>query len=417
MMKVSFRRFVYNIFFRLSPLLILILLELSLRFLGVGQSYRLFELSEDKSSYVLNPRFYGRFMVTEQFDSLAFPSQRFSVRKTGNTQRIFLIADQSLFTLIPSVAETPLIQNTKNDSLNFEYIQLAVPHGNSFTVRRILRDIRHYDPDACVVLSGGNEFYGLPRKSAWVRDAHNYHGINAYIYLKKNRFLQILERFVYLKNDPVTQFPPANIDEWGIPRGSQTYTESRELFRRNLKNLIRKNDIPVFVATLPLNLKQAPFRSDFSDKELSDADIVRECSILVSNADRFTLERWINELKAWEPETAAYYYCQAMIDERREQPEEALQHYRKAVEEDIFRVRPEPDINEDIRNIVLREGAMLIDMEKAFLDASGGALKVQRLFTRERTLNPRGQALLREEIRHAVERYFTSSVKGETWQH
>lgn len=406
-MKNSFRRFIYNVFFRLSPLFILVLLELSLRFLGIGESYRVFEPSPDKQHYELNANFYKRYMAAEQFDTLVFPHQEFSIHKAAETRRIFLIADQSLFSLCPQAAETPFLSSiTGADSLRYEIIQLAVPLTNSFAVRRMAIDIRRYSPDACIIVSGANEFYGLPRKSSWIRDADNYYGISAYVFLKKNRFFQVLERFIYLKNPSPEQFPPKNIDEWGIPRRSGQYAESRSLFQRNLKVLAKNAEIPVFLVTLPVNFKAAPYRSDFSDKELSDAEIIRECAILVSNADRFTLERWISELKAWEPESAAYYYCQAMIDEREEEYTQALEHYKQSVERDIFRARSEPDINEDIRNISSENKAILIDAEAGFLLDSRNGLDIQRYLRDGRRLNTEGERLFKNIILDSLRSYF-----------
>lgn len=407
-MKISFRRFIYNVFFRLSPLFILVFLELLLRFIGIGESYRIFERSADKQKYELNANFYKRFMAAEQFDTLAFPHQEFSVHKAPETRRIFLIADHSLFSLYPGAAESPFLSSVTgaDNSIRYEIIQLAVPLTNSFAVRRMAMDIRRYSPDACIILSGANEFYGLPRKSSWIRDSDNYYGISAYVFLKNNRFFQLLERFVYLKNPRSEQFPPKNIDEWGVPRESGPYTESRALFRRNLESIVRNAEVPVFLVTLPVNIKAAPYRSDFSDKELSDNEIIRECAILVNNADRFTLERWIDELKAWEPESAAYFYCRAMIDEREGEYIQALEHYKHAVAEDMFRVRSEPDINEDIRNISSEDKVILIDAEAGFLRNSQNGLAVRRYFKDGRKLNAGGETLLKNIILDSLRSYF-----------
>lgn len=406
-MRIPFQRFVYNIFFRLSPLLILVLLELSLRFLGIGEDYRSFQRSPDKNRYVLNADFYQRFMAPEQFDTLAFPLQEFPVEKAVGTRRIFLVSDQSLFSLFPQAADKPVLTALQDAGrMQYEFIQLAAPLSNSFAVRRLILDVRRYSPDACVILSGANEFYGLPRKSTWIRDSDNYYGIAAYVFLKNNRFFQMLERFVYLKNPSATQFPPQNIDDWGISRGSRTYTESRSMFRRNLDRITGKNHFPVFVLTVPVNIKQMPYRSDFSDKELSDAEIVRECSILVSNTDRFTLERWIGELEAWEPGSAVSYYCRAMISEREEEYGKAIEHYRRALEEDIFRVRSEPEINADIREICQKNGAILIDAEAVFLKESDEGLNIHKFFRNGTALNDHGQSLFRALIEDSLKVYF-----------
>lgn len=402
-MKVSFRRFIYNIFFRLSPLLILVLIELSLRFLGIGDSYRLFRLSDDKNHYELNPLFYQRYMAAEQFPDLRLPKQRFPIEKTPNSKRVFLLADQSLFSLIPDAARKALLEDFYgSDSLKYEIVQVAVPQGNSFSIRHLIQEIRKYEPDAALLLTGNNEFYGLPRKSNWIKDADYYWGLRAYVAMKQYRFFQMLERFVYIKNDPTDIFPPPDPDTWAVPRESQTYREVQSLFTRNLQNIADKTKFPVFFVSFPVNIKQVPYRSDFKDKELLDADFARECAILVNNADRFMLERWIQELQAWEPGTAISYYCLAMTLERGKASDDALENYRKAVEMDLFRVRNAIAFNADLREISSRENVFLIDAEKAFRERSDGGLRINRYFVNGITLNESGKHLFRELLREEL---------------
>lgn len=402
-MKQVFRRILYDAFFRLSPLLILVLLELSLRFLGVGDSYRLFRLSEDRTMYELNPAYYQRYISAEQFPDLKHPEMAFSVNKPPQKRRIFLLADQTLFTLIPEAAENAVLNDFYgHDSLKYEIIQVAVPHGNSFSIRHLVKEIRRYDPDAALLLTGNNEFYGLPRKSNWIQDTDNYWGLRTYVAMKKYRFFQVLERFVYSKNTPVTQFPPRDIDSWAVTYESATYREIHALFTRNLRSITAKRTFPLYLLSLPVNFKHIPYRSDFRDKELSDSEFARECAILVKNADRFMLERWIQELQAWEPETAIYYYCMALIREHEKDSVAALDYYRKAVEMDVLRVRNAIAFNADIREISSRENVFLIDAEKAFMDRADGGLAVDRFFMNGISLNENGKIYFRELMREAL---------------
>ncbi|MDD3716604.1 MAG: hypothetical protein PHT46_05815 [Candidatus Marinimicrobia bacterium] len=402
-MKLSFLRLIYNIFFRLSPLLILALIELSLRFLGAGDSYRLFQHTDDKSHYELNPLFYQRFISAEQFPDIRLPEQRFPAEKSPDSKRIFLLADQSLFALIPDALQKALLEDFYgSDSVRYEIIQVAVPHGNSFSVRHLIQEIRKYEPDAALLLTGNNEFYGIPRKSNWIKDADNYWGLRAYVAMKQFRFFQVLERFVYIKNDPAVAFPPPDPDAWAVPRESLSYREVQSLFTRNLENIADKAKFPVIFVSIPVNLKQVPYRSDFKDKELLDADFARECAILVNNADRFMLERWIQELQAWEPGTAIGYYCQAMILEREKDSDMALENYRKAAEMDLFRVRNAIAFNADIREIGSRENVFLIDTEKTFREYTEGGLHINRYFVNGITLNESGKLLFRKLLRDGL---------------
>ena len=402
-MKTSFRRSLYNVFFRLSPLLILVLLELSLRFLGLGESYTLFRESGDGSHYELNPAYYRRFVSAEQFPDVKVLDQRFPVEKPAGSKRVFLIGDQSFCMLFPEANREQVLRDFYGpDSTRYDIVQIAVPLSNSFALTHIVKKLAFYDADACIVLSGAAEFYGLPQKSGWVRDIDNYWGLRAYVTLKAHRFLQVLDRFVYLKKDGNTRFPPRNIDEWIISGGSPAYEQVLSYYARNLSSMARLAEFPLYFVNPPVNLNRRPYRSDFNDKEMKDEELARECAILVDNADRFSIDRWIGELQAWEPETAIYYYCRAMINERRGEAPEAVGNYEKALALDVFRVRPQPDAAELIREMTAGEAASLIDVQEAMKAHSAEGLNIDRYFRDGLSLNGDGKEIVLSMLRSAL---------------
>ena len=409
-MKTSFRRQAYNVFFRLSPLLILVLLELALRFLGIGESYDMFLRTEDKQYYTLNPNYYLRFVNAKQFPDIPILDQRFSIEKPENTRRIFLMGDQSLCSLFPDVNTRKILTDFYDSSgYYYEIIQLAVPLSNSFSITSMSRNLKAYDPDACIVISGSNEHYGLPRKSNWMQDINNYWGIAAYVTFKKYRFLQVLDRYVYIRKDDVSTFPPGDLDEWSVPYRSREYEEALSHFDRNIRRMAKKADFPLFMVSLPEHIKVHPYRSLFDDKELSDADIAKECAVLVHNTDRFSIERWINDLKAWEPETAIYYYCLGMIEERAGQSETALKHYRRALELDVFRVRSDPNMNDLIvKYSETLPGLNMIDVRGEMMRTSSDGLRINRYFQNNLTLNASGREFFIKEIRNTLTDHFRS---------
>ncbi|MDZ7795913.1 MAG: hypothetical protein U5N56_02220 [Candidatus Marinimicrobia bacterium] len=247
-MKTSFRRLAYNIFFRLSPLLIVVLLELSLRFLGLGQSYKLFELSEDKQHYELNPHYYRRFVSTEQFPDVDILQQRFPKKKDENSKRIFLIGDQSFCSAFPDANKRQIVPDFYGpDSTYYDIVQLAVPLSNSFALQHLVKKLSHYGADAGVILSGSGEFYGLPQKSAWMQDIHNYWGLTMYVNLKAHRFLQLLDRFVYMKKEENTEFPPQDIDEWAISCEAGDFREILAFYERNIQRMTETAEFPLFL--------------------------------------------------------------------------------------------------------------------------------------------------------------------------
>ena len=409
-MKVSFRRLAYNIFFRLSPILIVILLELALRFIGVGESYLLFNKSADAQYYELNPIYYRRYMSPKQFPDIKILPQEIPLEKPKNSYRIFLIGDQTLCSAFPEInMEQIILDFTDEDSIYYDIVQLVIPYTNSFAIKRLVSSINRYEADACVVVTGGNEFYGIPRKSAWMQDIDNYWGLNFFITMKNHRFIQVLDRFVYLKKDPQEVFPPRDPDEWIVAYESDNYLEFRSYFERNLEKITKISNCPVFLVSMPVNFKVRPYRSFFDDKELRDADFAHECAILVDNSDRFTIERWINDLNAWEPETAIYYYCQAIISEHAGKTEEALEYYMKALELDAFRVRMDPQFYELIKMSSLTENVEHIDFRARINEVSLTDLSINRYFKNGMNMNTCGKDLFTAQIKSTLIDYFNQT--------
>jgi tetratricopeptide (TPR) repeat protein len=406
-MKTSFRRLAYNIFFRFSPILFVILLELALRFFGVGESYLLFNDSEDGRSYRLNQQYYRRFVSAEQFPDVTILPQEIPVDKPENSYRIFLIGDQTLCSTFPDINEKQLINDFKDNHGNtYDIVQMAVPLTNSFAIKRLVKCVNRYEPDACIVVTGANEFYGLPRKSAWMQDIDNYWGLTAYVTMKNHRFIQFLERFIYIKKEPQTQFPPDPIDDWTIGYDTDEYKEDLSYFDRNIKRITAKPACPIFMVSTPSNIKYKPYRSMFADKELSDSELAKECAILVSNADPFTIDRWINDLEAWEPETAIYYYCKAMIAEGDGNNADALEFYNKALELDAFRVRFNRDMYQSMAKYTGREDVEYIDLYREFNSSANGGLSITQYFKDGITLNEKGKTAFIFRIKSALMNYF-----------
>jgi len=293
--------------------------------------------------------------------------------------------------------------------MHYDIVQLVVPYTNSFAINRIVSSVGRYEADACVIVTGGNEFYGIPRKSAWMQDIDNYWGLNFFITMKNHRFIQILDRFIFLKKEPQITFPPQDPDEWIVAYESNEYLESRSYFERNLENITQKSDCPIFLVSMPVNFKAKPYRSFFDDKELQDDILAQECAILVDNSDRFTIERWINDLKAWEPETAIYYYCKAMIAEHAGSPEEAFQYYIKALELDAFRVRMDPRFYELIKLNANAENTEHIDLLARINEMSPAGLSITRYFKNGINMNTRGKDLFAEQIRSTLIDYFNQT--------
>jgi tetratricopeptide (TPR) repeat protein len=144
----------------------------------------------------------------------------------------------------------------------------------------------------------------------------------------------------------------------------------------------------------------------FADKELSDSELAKECAILVSNADPFTIDRWINDLEAWEPETAIYYYCKAMIAEGDGNNADALEFYNKALELDAFRVRFNRDMYQSMAKYTDREGIEYIDLYSEFNSSANDGLSISQFFKDGIVLNEKGRNVFVSRMKIALINHF-----------
>ena len=366
----------------------------------------LFKKADDAAYYELNPHYYKRFVSAKQFPEVEILPQTIPLEKPKNTERVFLIGDQSLCSAFPDANKEQILADFEHEGMNIDIIQLAVPLTNSFAVKRLVKCIGRYDADACVIVTGANEFYGLPRKSTWMQDINNYSGLGWYVTMKNHRFIQVLERFVYMKRDDQEHFPPLTPDEWVIEYDSEAYKESQQYFDRNLKKITKTAKFPLFIISLPSNIKYEPYRSIFADKELQDDELARECAVMTANADRFIIDRWIKDLESWEPESAILYYCKAIIAETEGNQKKALEYYNRAVELDGFRVRFNRDMYWSLVKYETEDNVVHVDLFKAANEASENGLHIDQYFSDGITLSAKGLELFKSKIRSALQDYF-----------
>ncbi len=410
---MSFRRNLYNVFFRLSPILIVVLLELALRFLGVGNSYLMFQKSEDGLKMELNPNHYKQYLCDKQFPEMDLLIQDFDKEKTEDTYRVFLISDHSLIQALPETQTEALLPDfiLKNGK-KVDVIQIAVPFTNSFAVKRMVASARKNKADACIVFTGRNEFYGLPKKSAWMRDINNYWGLSAYVRMKNHRLIQVLDRFLYLKKPFQSSFPPDNLDFWAIETDSVEYKESLQYFAKNLSRMDKKINVPIFFVNLPVNIKEKPYRSYFDDKELNDIEFVREFNEILRVADNYSIEKWLEDLYAWEPETAIYYYCKALLEEKNNNLDLAIEYFNKAIKLDAFKVRMDEDFKDLLYLAAEKAPNRLVDLE-AELTATSSILDNDRYFNNGLELNAYAKSVLIKMIKEELTVYFSKEINKE----
>ena len=262
----------------LVPLLILFLLELFLRIFNYGDNYSLFIGYKDNKDYlVFNPDASKKFF-TEQQIATKGNSEILKKKKDNNTLRIFVLGESTTIGYpyfhngsFHRWLEYRLI-HTYPDK-NFEIINLSLTAVNSYTVLSFAKELVNYEPDAVLIYTGHNEFYGALGAASTQNLGSNPDVINFILSLRDLRLAQlIINIYTDIKNAfGTTGLKPGGdrmqlmVAKQEIPYGSDLYEKGVIQFRDNMDeimNLFNKRHIPLFVSNLVSNEKDLkPFIS------------------------------------------------------------------------------------------------------------------------------------------------------------
>ena len=321
------------------------LLELTLRMAHFGNDYPLFVAVPDHPDYlVANKDFSRRYFGSGSFA----PSPQldfFRAEKQPGTLRIVFQGESSAlgFPYTHGAAPSRMLEQrlqTALPSRNIEVINTALTAINSYTLLDQADEIIDQHPDAVMIYTGHNEFYG-------VYGAGSTHSLPptalaAYLKLRHLRTVQLLGRIVAgttaaargSRQDAPRTVMEMMAGDQQIPLGSETYKKGVQQFRANLDALLsryRGRGIRVFIGTVASNLRdQPPFAG----------------------------------------EQAKSLYQQAKAYDAGGDSTRALTVYREARDRDELRFRAPEEFNDIIREEAHRNGAELVDTERALEVAS-----------------------------------------------
>jgi len=268
----------------LLPLLVLFLIEVSLRVFGYGNNLDLFiEYGGDKNFLVLNP-YASRRYFSNQSIATTGNSEIFKKEKDSNTLRIFVLGESTTIGYpyfhngsFHRWLQYRLMHTFPNK--NFEIINLSLTAVNSYTVSGFAKEVVNYQPDAVLIYAGHNEYYGALGVGSTNTIAGNRGIINLVLYLRTFRTVQLLTNLYEKIVSPNEKDPQTAgvtrmkmmVGQQQIPFGSPLYKRGIEQFRANMDEtlgLFNSKHIPVFISNLVSNEKDLqPFINVPSDSQ------------------------------------------------------------------------------------------------------------------------------------------------------
>lgn len=339
----------------LLPFLFLFFLEIALRIGGYGGNLNLFYYPErfNGKYAMLNHHYHERFF----FRTATFQAGRgdvFLAEKPDNGFRVFVQGASTaesfpygyngLFSLV--------LQDMLRDVLpghHVEVVNLGITATNTYAIYDQVHEIMKMEPDAIVIYSGQNEYYGALGVASAEMIGRNPAFVRAYMILFRYRtFLMLRDAYGWLldrltgfdKTEAVGTLMQRMVQQHVIPLNSELYEAGKRQFSSNLDmitEIYSSNGVPVYVASLVSNLKDHPPFYSITDGENPSA------------ADVFS--------RAWEEYHDGDY-------------ERALQSYRLARDLDVLRFRAPSEFNEIIRQKTEKANVYYVPLKEAFSAAA-----------------------------------------------
>lgn len=342
-----------------SPLLILILLEVVLRIFNYGGDLGLFIPGPPGyENYLrLNPNVARRYFSSQSITPSP-PKQLFLKQKPKNGYRMFVLGESSAAGFpyetnasFPNVLERAL--SNAFPEKRIEVINVSMSAISSYTLLDLIPEILRQSPDALLIYTGHNEYYGALGVGSEQSIGNSRWMIRGYLHLCSIKtFLMLRDFFDWLKtraaqmsqggsaHEPNATLMESMVAQQTIPYGSELYEEGKEQFEENIEAVLQKASekrVTVVLGELVSNLRdQSPFIS-VEDKE---------------------------------GKSAQSYFASARKEEAEGDYDKARQDYFKAKDLDALRFRAPEGFNDIVHSIAKKHSCPVVPTVAYFEAAS-----------------------------------------------
>ena len=359
------------------PAALLLCIEGSLRLAGYGQSVA-FLIPDEKPGYFrTNPEFVTSFLPSS-FD-LRPLNFRISATKPPNSVRIVVLGESAAQGIpVPSFGFAPQLRallRAKYPGTEFEVINTGIVAINSHVVYKIARELAGYSPDLFVIYMGNNEVVGpYGPGCAYLSQMPPLWFIRLSVFVKSTRTGQLFA--AALGRLPRAARQPA---EWGgmamfannavsgdDPRLKAVYRN----FESNLREIVRVAQdagAKTLLCTVASNLKDcAPLlsvhRTGLTARELAQWGVSfrrGRTEWLLGDTDRARAD--LLDAERIDPHYADSAFMLGSIELGAGHLDGARHHFVDAEHWDALRFRPDPRINEVVREVA-REGGPAVSL-------------------------------------------------------
>ena len=419
------RVFLFKLVSVLLPFLLLFLTEVTLRVFHYGHDLSLFiEYPDDTNFLVLNPD-ASRKYFSNQENATTGNVELFRKKKEENTLRIFVLGESTTigypYFHNGSFHRWLLYRLTHEyPDKHFEIINLSLTAVNSYTVAGFAKEVVNYEPDAILIYTGHNEYYGALGVGSTDRLGGNATLLHGMLWLRQFRLTQLLSNTVdaiarVFGKHPVNAGKmrmEAMVADQQIPYGSKLFYKGIDQFRSNMEevlSLFAKRQIPVFFSNLVSNEKDLrPFIS-ISVDSVRFPGFVRNYALGVTALRRNDTMTAYNAFKMADSSYNAYALCNYYLGRLaygHGDSGQAKNYFSKAKELDALRFRAPDTINAIIGQLCRKyKNTHLVDTRAAFEAGLPDGIIGDELLLEHVHPNLAGYALLSD--------VFYTTMKGE----
>jgi len=260
------------------PILLILVLELALRLCHYGYDPAVFITSPaDKDYLVFNPNASKRYF-TDPLTATTGNREPFRKTKEPGTLRIFVLGESTTIGYpyfhngsFHRWLQYRLMRAWPDKKI--ELINISLTAVNSYTVLGFAREVADQQPDAVLIYTGHNEYYGALGVGSTDRLGNSPALINTLLWLRQWRFIQFLTRTWRALAHLFSGGPPKAgktrmelmVADQQIAYGSPLFQRGIQQFETNMDktlDIFHQKGIPVFLSNLVSNLKdQRPFIS------------------------------------------------------------------------------------------------------------------------------------------------------------
>ena len=374
------------------PALLLLALESGLRLAGYGRP----------STFLIPDARPGYFRTNPDFASLFLPGNfdlrplnfRVSARKAPGTVRVVVLGESAAQGVpVPSFAFAPQLRaqlRSRYPGKDIEVLNTGIVAVNSHVVYQIAREMERFEPDLFVVYMGNNEVVGpYGPGCAYLSQMPPLWVIRASVFVRSTRTGQLIGGLVRRLASGVGTSP-----EWGgmsmfvnsAVRGDDPRLEAvYSNFEANLRGIVdaaTDAGARTILCTVVANLKDCPPFLSLNRVGLAG----KERLACLAELEQGRLAWKLGEdAKARELLTAALqvdtqfagaHYMLGSLDLRAGDTDSARRQFVDALHWDALRFRPDPRINEIIREVAAERGKEVRLVDCAMAMGSDGASTV-----------------------------------------